>query len=403
MGEAHAAAEQAARDSYGRLLALLASRSGDIPAAEEALADAFVAALTHWPTRGVPDNPQAWLLTAARNALHNTRRHAAVRAAAAVDIAGRLEERAEAGDGFPDERLKLLFACAHPAVDPAARAPLMLQTVLGLDAERIGRAFLVAGPAMGQRLVRAKTRIRDAGIRFAIPEPSDLPGRLADVLDAVYGAYGCGWDALGEPSGEARDLAPEAIFLGRLIVTLLPEEPEARGLLALMLYCEARRDARRDEAGRFVPLSQQDARLWKAPMIVEAEQHLHAASSARRFGRFQCEAAIQSVHVQRPITGRINHEALGALYGLLVDLAPSTGAVVGQAAVMIETGRADAALMALASVPEAVAARYQAFWAVKAKAFDALGKGEEAADARQRAIALTHDAAVAAHLSGRGA
>lgn len=392
-------AEEAARASYGRLVSILAARTGDIAGAEEALSDAFLAALTHWPGRGIPANPDAWLVTAARNARHNARRHAGVRAAALGEIERRLDEQREPGGHFPDERLKLLFVCAHPAIDPGARAPLMLQTVLGLDAARIAQAFLVSAPAMGQRLVRAKTRIRDARIRFAVPEQEDLAGRLGDVLDAVYAIYGCGWDALGEPDGLTDGLGAEALFLGRLIVSLLPGEPEAHGLLALMLYCEARKAARRDASGGFVPLRQQDARLWDAAMIIEAERHLQTAAGFQRFGRFQCEAAIQSVHVQRPITGHTNYGALATLYGMLLALAPSAGATVGYAAVLLETGDPQRSLTVLDGLSEQDASRYQPYWAVRAAALHAAGRPAEAAVARERALSLTSDAAVAAFLA----
>jgi RNA polymerase sigma-70 factor (ECF subfamily) len=201
-----------------------------------------------------------------------------------------------------------LFLCAHPALDEAIRTPLMLQTVLGLDAERIARAFLVAPSAKGQRLVRVKARIRDAGLRFVLSEAEMTAGRLGDVLDAIYVAFDTGWDA-----EDGTDLTGEAVFLARLIVAQMPGEPEPQGLLALMLYCEARRAARRDTEGRFVPLDRQDAKAWNRSMIIEAEGLLAQASRRAQFGRFQCEAAIQSVHIQRPITGVTNWAALETL------------------------------------------------------------------------------------------
>ncbi|MBN8893110.1 MAG: hypothetical protein J0H91_22745 [Rhodospirillales bacterium] len=300
---ARAAAEAAARASYGRLVAWLAARTRDVAAAEDALADAFAAALRTWPARGVPDRPEAWLLTTARRNLGHAARHRLVRAAAAPTLhllATAAQDRDEAG-AFPDERLKLLFVCAHPAIDPAMHTPLMLQSVLGLDAARIAAAFVVAPAAMGQRLVRAKAKIRDAGIRFAVPGPADLPARLAPVLDAVYAAFGTAWDAPPrgeEPGGPAANLGEEAIWLARLIASLLPEEPEALGLLALLLHCQARQPARRDAAG-FVPLSAQDPALWSAPLIAEAEAALLRACALGRIGRFQLEAAIQSAHAGR--------------------------------------------------------------------------------------------------------
>jgi RNA polymerase sigma-70 factor (ECF subfamily) len=198
--DARRAAEQAARASYGKLIAILAVQSRDIAAAEDALSEALVAALATWPDRGVPENPEAWLVTAARNRLRNVARARLVRDLAAPELALREEtgpqDAAPQADALQDARLRLLFVCAHPAIDPAARAPLMLQTVLGLSAEQIGRAFLVAPATMSQRLVRAKTRIRDTGLRFDLPAPDDMPGRLSAVLDAIYAAFGQGWEGL---------------------------------------------------------------------------------------------------------------------------------------------------------------------------------------------------------------
>lgn len=398
MPDARHAAESAARASYGRLLAILAARTRDIAASEDALSEAFLAALRTWPTSGVPANPDAWLMTAARNALSNVARHRAVADAASLDLALLADETAPDGGELPDERLKLLFVCAHPAIDARIRTALMLQTVLGLDAVQIGAAFLVAPATMGQRLVRAKAKIRDARLRFELPVAEDMPERLADVLEAVYAAFGTSWDGLAGADGSAHELAAEAIFLGRLLVELLPHEPEAKGLLALMLHCEARRAARRCADGGFVPLARQDARLWSREMIVEAESLLVAASRAGVFGRFQCEAAIQSVHAQRPITGRTNHEALATLYGLLVARCPSVGARVGQAAALLEAGHTSAALQALSALDAADVDRYQPYWVTRSHVLAAAGEHAQAQEARRRAIGLTEDDAVRQYL-----
>lgn len=392
------AAELAARDAYGRLLALLVARSRDIAASEDALSEAFVAALRTWPVDGVPANPQAWLLTAARNHLHNLRRHQGVVDASAVDLALLQDEAAPEAQAVPDDRLKLLFVCAHPAIDAAVRTPLMLQTVLGLDAKQIGAAFLVAPATMGQRLVRAKAKIRDAGLRFELPGPEDMPERLEDVLAAVYAAYGTSWDAVPGADTGPQDLVEEAMFLGRLLVALLPDEPEPRGLLALMLYCEARRPARRAADGSFVPLNRQDARLWRRELIVEAEGHLTNAAQYGQFGRYQCEAAIQSVHVQSPITGRTNHEALATLYGLLARHSPSVGVLVAQAAAMVEAGDPANALAVLSRLSLAEVTAYQPYWVTLARAQHVAGQQASALQAYERAIGLTEDPAVRAYL-----
>ena len=400
---AHKAAEAAARASYGRLVAMLAAATRDIAAAEDVLSEAFASALAQWPAKGVPDNPEGWLLTAARNRMHNARRHQKVRDQGALEIEQRYSFMSEDEAVFPDERLKLMFICAHPAINDGVRTPLMLQTVLGISAERIAAAFLVPPATMGQRLVRAKLKIRDAGIRFAIPEPEQMRDRLADVLDAVYTAYGAGWDDLDGSDATVRSLTLEAIYLGRLIVTLLPKEPEPMGLLSMMLHCEARKHARRDKEGRFVPLRRQDHQLWSRDMIIEAEQHLTTASRFGQYGRYQCEAAIQSLHAQRAITGVANHKALITLYDLLARHSSSIGVSVSRAAVLLDAGEAAKALEALETLPAERIRTYQPYWVAKTRAFGAAGRREEAANALARALELTQDSAVRAFLENDAA
>src|SRR5262249_49112495 len=264
-GDAHVrrTADAVARRSYGKLVAFLAARTQDVAAAEDALSDAFAAALEDWPSKGCPSNPEAWLLTVARRKLIDRarRRHTADAATNQVQLiveglAGAVEPE------IPDHRLALMFACAHPAIETAIRAPLMLQAVLGLNAATIASAFLMSPTTMGQRLVRAKNKIRQAGIPFRIPEREELPDRLDTVLDAIYAAFAEGWTDPGGADVARRDLGEEALFLGRLVTELLPGEPEALGLLALMLYAEARRPARRTPSGEYVPLAEQDPALW---------------------------------------------------------------------------------------------------------------------------------------------
>ncbi len=280
--------ERVARESYGRLVAYLSSHTRDVASAEDALSEALVAALTTWPRDGVPQNPEAWLLTAARRSLIDLVRHQQVVVASEPTLLLLREDSNEMtlSTEFPDERLKLLFACAHPAIDPAMHTPLMLQTVLGLDAARIAHAFLVSPTTMGQRLVRAKTKIRDGGIQFEVPQEQELPGRLDAVLEAIYAAFGIGWDDMAGTDQRGQDLAEEAIWLARVLLQLMPREAEVRGLLALMLHCEARRPARRAEDGRYVPLSEQDSQQWSLPLIEEAEHHLAEASSRGRTAGF---------------------------------------------------------------------------------------------------------------------
>jgi RNA polymerase sigma-70 factor (ECF subfamily) len=402
--EAHRAAELAARASYGRLVAYLARRWRDVAAAEDALGDAFVAALAAWPRDGVPEKPEAWLLAVARRRRLDAGRHAIVAARALPALHAAVDEAdgaAASGAVFPDERLALLFVCAHPAIDEGMRTPLMLQTVLGLDAARIAAAFVVPAATMGQRLVRVKTRIRDAGIRFAVPDAPELPARLGPVLEAVYAAYGSGWEDVAGAEAGRGGLADEAIWLGRLVTRLLPDEPEAWGLLALMLHCEARRAARRDAGGGYVPLGSQDVERWAWPMIEEAERTLLVAARAGVPGRFQLEAAIQSAHAQRGHSGRTDWDAIALLYEGLVRVAPTVGAWVGRAAALAEARGAAAALAALDALPSAVIAGYQPYWALRAHLLAVLDRPDEAAQAYTRAIALSADEAARAFLAAK--
>jgi predicted RNA polymerase sigma factor len=388
--------ERVARESYGRLVAYLSSHTRDVASAEDALSNALIAALTTWPRDGVPQNPQAWLLTAARHSLIDLVRHRQVAEASEPTLLLLREESEEAimSAKFPDERLKLLFVCAHPAIDPAMHTPLMLQTVLGLDAARIAHAFLVSPKTMGQRLVRAKTKIRDGGIRFEVPQERDLPQRLDAVLEAIYAAFGIGWDDMAGVDQRGRDLAEEAIWLARVLLQLMPGEAEVRGLLALMLHCEARRPARRGPDGRYIPLSAQDTQQWSLPLIDEAERHLAAASSRNCAGRFQLEAAIQSVHAERARSGRTEWAATVLFYEQLIRISPTLGARIGYAAAVGEANGPQAGLAALDRIDRDATSSYQPYWAVRAHLLQRLGDTSEAADAFDRAIGLAEDPAV---------
>ncbi|WP_291204630.1 DUF6596 domain-containing protein [Hyphomonas sp.] len=401
-GDARAAAEAAARISYGRLLSHLVRTTRDIAAAEDALSDAFASALRIWPDQGVPRRPEAWLLTAARRAAGHVRRHQGVRDAAAPALEQVYDAmQSRTPSEFPDERLKLMFVCAHPAIDEAIRTPLMLQTILGLDAARIARAFLVEAPAMSQRLVRAKAKIRDTGIAFEVPEASALDDRLEDVLAAIYAAYTLGWDEVPgeEPAGEP--LTGEAIFLSRLVVRLLPGAAEAKGLLALMLASAARAAARRDPDGAYVPLKDQDVRLWNGAFIAEAEACLRAAAMMGRPGRFQTEAAIQSLHNQSVMLGEVPAEALLTLYDVLVRQWPSIGAAVARAVAYGAHRGAEAGLARLGEIPAERITSYQPYWAARFHLLKSAGQLKEAAEACARATSLTRDPALAAFLSAR--
>jgi RNA polymerase sigma-70 factor (ECF subfamily) len=401
--EAGRAAERVVRESYGRLVAFLAVRTRDVAGAEDALSEAFAIALRSWPTDGVPSNPDAWILTVARRRQTDAIRRWQVRQAGEEHVRRMAEEiEAMAGEpgAIPDRRLALMFACAHPAIQDGMRAPLILQTILGLTAEDIAAAFLTSPASMGQRLVRAKARIRDAGIPFRVPETEELPERLAAVLDAIYAAYTKGWSEVGESA--IPELADEAIWLGRLVVSLLPQEPEAKGMLALMLYTTARRAARRDAAGAYVPLERQDIRLWDRALIVLAEDLLHSANAAGPSGRYQIEAGIQSAHVARRMTGTPNWGAVVALYDKLVERTGSPVVILNRAVARAELVGPQAALADLAALDaDKRMLSYQPYWAAKGHLLLSAGERDAAAEALSVAVGLTTDEAVRGYLLGR--
>jgi RNA polymerase sigma-70 factor (ECF subfamily) len=396
--DARRAAELAARNSYGRLVAYLAAQTRDVAAAEDALGDAFLTALKTWTETGVPQNPEAWLLVTARHRLIDATRRGQVRdkilnTFKLCELESQTDPSFDAAH-FPDDRLKLLFICAHPAIDATIHTPLMLQTVLGLNAAQIASAFMVAPATMSQRLVRAKAKIRDAGIAFELPEVEELSVRLAAVLEAIYAAYTNAWETIDGSDPRHQGLAEEAIWLVRLCIKLMPQEPEARGLLALMLYCEARRNARRTANGAYIPLLQQDTQLWSQPTIDEAERELARAATFKHLGRFQLEAAIQSIHAQRTVTQEVNWKALALLYEGLIQLSPTLGALVGHAAAIAKATGLTQGLGRLDELPSEAVKNYQPYWALKADLLKQLGCKSEAQKAYSRAIGLTESLAI---------
>lgn len=389
----HCAIERVARESYGRLLAFLTAQTSDWAAAEDALSEAFRSAMAAWPVQGMPEKPEAWLLVVARRRLSDYRRQNA--RLVDMDVGGlsqELDDELSSG-AIPDERLCMLFLCAHPAIDPSLHAPLMLQAVFGMTAERIASAFLVRPATMGQRLSRAKVKIKQAKIRFELPEGNALRSRLSAVMDAVYAAYGSGWDALEGSEARQHGLAEEAIFLGRLLAELLPGDAEAQGLAALMLYCESRKAARRSKEGRYIPLAEQDVTLWSKDLIREAEQHLARAAAMAAPGRFQLEAAIQSAHTFRLTTGFGDWSVIAELYQGLLQYCPSIGVRVSHIAAVSEACGAERGLELLGSLPSEQVAAYQPYWALAAHLQARSGR-PEAKESYCRAAGLSEDESV---------
>jgi RNA polymerase sigma-70 factor (ECF subfamily) len=399
-------ADAVARRSYGKLVAFLSARTRNVTQAEDALADAFASALRDWPINGCPSNPEAWLMTVARRKLIDGARRRQTAEAVTGDLQLLSEgfAAAESIGEIPDQRLALMFACAHPAIDIGIRAPLILQTVLGLDAKTIASAFLVSPTTMGKRLVRAKDKIRQAGIPFVIPERGELAGRLEAVLDAIYAAFAEGWSDPVGTDVTRRDLTEEALFLARLVTELLPQEAEALGLLALILHAEARRRARRNADGEFIPLAEQDVALWDSQMIDEAEALLTRASALNAIGRYQLEAALQSAHVHRCRTGQRNWAAIVALYNALFALNDSPVVAINRALALSEAEGPDAALAALPDVAaDPRLSEYQPYWAARAELLTKTGAEAEARRAYDIAIGLERDPAVRRFLQRRQA
>jgi len=410
MAEAKTAArevEDVARRSYGKLVAYLAARTRDVAAAEDALSDAFAAALADWPASGIPQSPQAWLLSVARRKTVDAarrRRSADAGANHLAIIQDELEAAALNETDIPDQRLALMFACAHPAIEAAIRAPLILQTILGFDAATIASAFLVAPATMGQRLSRAKQKIAQAGVPFRVPERTELGERLDAVLAAIYAAYAEGWSDPAGTETRRRNLSDEAIWLGRLVASLLPAEAEAFGLLALMLHAEARRAARRSDEGDYVPLAEQDTDMWDPALIEEAEALLRRASTFRVIGRYQLEAAVQSAHAARRITGRPDWAAIERLYDALLLLTGSPVVAINRAVALAETSGAVEGLAALDTLADDTRlAEYQPYWAARAGLLARMGDAAAAESAYERAIGLESDPAVRRFLQQRSA
>ena len=397
-----ATAERVARDSFGRLVALLGRRSGNLTIAEDALADALLLAVARWPHEGTPHNPEGWLLTVARRKLIDDIRRGSMAERAQAELLRAFDEAEAATNSmapFDDQRLALMLACAHPAIDLAARTPLMLQVVLGITAERMASLFLVAPPAMTKRLGRAKAKLAASGVSFDLPGPDQLAARIEPLLDAIYAAFTLGWTADDELSATEDGLEDEAIWLARIVVDHASSDAEAIGLLALTLFSRSRQAARRDpESGTFIPLNLQDCRRWSTPMLDEAEVLLRRAGALGRPGRFQIEAAIQAVHVDRRRSGCTDWQTIATLYQRLLAITPTLGARIAHAAALTEAGRSDAALAALDGLDPVRIASHQPYWATRAATLARLSRTAEASDAYYRAVGLTEDRRIRAYL-----
>jgi RNA polymerase sigma-70 factor, ECF subfamily len=390
-------AARVARSSYGRLLALLASRYSDISLAEDALADAFRLALEHWPRDGVPDNPEGWLMTTAKNrrldVLRRTTRSPVV---AVEELPDAIDEDAEDREAIPDKRLQLMFVCAHPAIDASVHTPLMLQVVLGFESADIGRAFLTSPAALQQRLVRAKRKIKDSGISFSLPDRHVMPERIDAVLEAVYGAYALSWQS----SSDGRDMTGEAQFLSQLLAQLLPQEPEILGLDAILCFIQSRKPVR-GAVARYIPLHEQDASLWDAALVARGEANLLAASRLKKIGRYQLEAAIQHAHVRRVRDRVPAWPAVLALAEGLCRMFPTAGAHAERIAALAEVKGPRLALNELESFQASLETAFQPIEALRADLLARLGESGEARKAYDKAISITVEPQLRAWLAER--
>jgi predicted RNA polymerase sigma factor len=388
------------RASHGRLVAALSARSRDIAASEDALSNAYRAALETWPTQGIPHNPAGWLMRVAKNALIDASRSALGKNRSSLDTetGEPIEIPVAAQDieseAMVDDRLKLMFAAAHPALDESIRAPMIMQTVLNLEATEIAQLFCLPTATMAQRLVRAKTKIRDAGIPFSIPSKDEWPARLNDVLEAVYGAYSA---TLNEVlSSDSR--ASESLYLADMLGALLPDEPEALGLAALICFSASRAGARFTLDGAFVPLDQQHPQHWSGELIALASSYLSKAQTFQTLGRFQLEAAIHAVHADRRRTGVTQWSAIVQLYEGLVHLAPTRGMLVSRAYAIGQISGVEAGFAALQSLSETVLNSFAPALICRAHFHETAGQFLLAHKDLERAIELLPDGKEKAHL-----